>query len=261
MITAEFRLDSLFVIGYTFICFSLAPVIGKYIGKAVKLDYPHFSHFLLTSCEGGNLVLPLYITIAGAGNAGNVVLIDIAGIFIAFIVLPVIIIRKTSGAADIKTLLLNVIKDPFVIAVASALILNLSGAYGAMEKTAFFPFYEQAISYMTTPITSLILFIVGYDLKFEAKMMPSLIKLILIRAGIYALVIAGYFLLFPGLMAEKLFMMAVILYFTATTGFAVLLQVYPLCKNEEERHFASAFVSTYILLELAVYVLVVVFMT
>ena len=69
--------------------------------------------------------------------------------------------------------------------------------------------------------------------------------------------IAGFFLFFPDLMADKVFMMAPLIYFISLTGFDLLPIIEPLYKNEEDHSFTSAFVSIYMIMTLIVYTFIV----
>ena len=105
----------------------------------------------------------------------------------------------------------------------------------------------------------IILFVIGYDLKVDMKTLPLLLKLMVTRALLYALIIAGFFLLFSDMMAGREFRIAVLLYFMCPTGFAIPIIVSPVCTRDEEEQFMSAFLSLYIIITLIVYTLLVVF--
>ena len=72
-----------------FIGFKLTPFTGK--------KFAHISPYLLVTCEGGNVALPLYISIVGAAHAVNIVTFDVAGILINFGVLPILVTKKVVG--------------------------------------------------------------------------------------------------------------------------------------------------------------------
>ncbi|MFR7592316.1 MAG: hypothetical protein ACLUVC_12780 [Longibaculum sp.] len=60
-------------------------------------------------------------------------------------------------------------------------------------------------------------------------------------------------------MADKIFMMAPIIYFMCPTRFGLMPVIEPLYKEESDASFASAFVSIFMIVTLIVYTLVVVF--
>lgn len=115
------------------------------------------------------------------------------------------------------------------------------------------------LSQATTPIVSMILFILGYDLNVDKKTLVPILKLMGIKIVYYAMVIAGFFILFPAQMADKTFMMAPIIYFMCPTGFGLMPVIAPLYKDEDDASFTSAFVSIFMIITLIVYTLVVIF--
>ena len=105
----------------------------------------------------------------------------------------------------------------------------------------------------------MILFILGYDLNVDKKTLVPILKLMGIKIFYYAMVIAGFLILFPAQMADKTFMMAPIIYFMCPTGFGLMPVIAPLYKDEDDASFTSAFVSIFMIITLIVYTLVVIF--
>ena len=115
------------------------------------------------------------------------------------------------------------------------------------------------VNQATAPIVGMILFILGYDLRIDKETIGPILRLAVARVLFYGAVIGGFFLLFPVLMQDKSFLMAVLIYFMSPTGFGMLPVIAPVLKNREDASFASAYISVYMLITLAVYALVVVF--
>lgn len=105
----------------------------------------------------------------------------------------------------------------------------------------------------------MILFILGYDLNIDKSILGPLMKLMSIKIVYYALMIAGFFIFFPTQMADKVFMMAPIIYFMSPTGFGLIPVISPLYKDEDDATFASAFVSIFMIITLIVYTGLVIF--
>ena len=103
---------------------------------------------------------------------------------------------------------------------------------------------------------SLILLIIGYNLKINKDTLGSLLKLVGVRIVFYILVIVGFFVFFPHLMADKIYMMAVLM---CPTGFAMPMLISPLNKSEEDEDFTAAFISLFMVITLIVYTYVVLF--
>lgn len=217
------------------------------------------SPYLLTTCEGENVALPLYTSIVGVAYASNTVIYDIAGTVIAFIIIPVLVAKKTSGNTSTKELLKTIFTNSFVIAVMLGIVLNVLGVYDMLCQAAFIDVYTNTIQQAIAPIVSLILLIIGYNLKINKDTIGSLLKLVGARIIFYILVIAGFFIFFPYLMANKIYMMGVLIYFICPTGFAMPMLISPLYKGEEDEDFVATFISLFMVITLIVYTCVVLF--
>lgn len=170
-----------------------------------------------------------------------------------------LVAKVTSGNTSTKELLKTIFTNSFVIALMLGIILNLLGVYDLLSQTAFIDLYTNTIQQATAPIVSLILLIIGYNLKINKDTLGSLLKLVGVRIVFYIFVIAGFFVFFPHLMADKIYMMAVLIYFMCPTGFAMPMLISPLNKSEEDEDFTAAFISLFMVITLIVYTCVVLF--
>ncbi len=259
LFTTQIELSVIWIILYVFIVFVLGMVIGKWISPLTGKRFAHISPYLLTTCEGGNVALPLYTSIVGLSYASNTVIFDIAGTLIAFVVMPIMVAKASAGKTSMRQLLKTIFTNSFVTAVILALILNMMGCYEYLSHTALFDIYTNTVNQATGPIVGMILFIIGYNLKIKKETLPILLKLLCVRVIVFALIIVGFFVLFPQLMAEKVYMIAVLIYFMCPTGFAVPMIISPLNQTQEDGDFQSAFISLYMIITLIVYTIVVLF--
>lgn len=175
-----------------------------------------------------------------------------------FVVVSVLVAKEAATGATTKELLKNILKNSFVIAVILGLCFNWTGFYHMLLTSSLGGMFEAALSQATMPIVSMVLFILGYDLKVDKKTLAPILKLVLIKTIYYTFVIAGFFLLFPEQMADKTFMIAPMIYFMCPTGFGLLPIITPLYKDESEISFTSAFVSVYMIITLIVYTVIVI---
>lgn len=257
--TSHIEAEAFSTVVCVFIAFSLAIIIGYVLRNMTGKKWSQFSPFLLTTNEGGNVAFPLYTSIVGMAYAKNTVIFDIAGTIIAFIIIPICVEKMTSESPDIKVLIKRILSNSFVIAVALGLVLNFTGFYKYLMTTSLGSVYTNTISQATAPIVGMILFIIGYNLKIKKDMISSLLKLLSIRFIIYSCIIAGFFILFPSLMSDKTYLMAVLIYFMSPTGFAMPMLIESLNKTEEDADFQSAFLSIGMVITLIVYTSVVLF--
>ena len=259
LFTANISVSVIWIVLYVFIAFVLTMVLGKLLSQFTGAKMAHISPYLLTTTEGGNVALPLYTSIVGLSYASNTIIFDIAGSLMAFVVMPIMVAKETSGKTSFKELLKTICTSSFLIAVALGLILNLIGGYTFLQTTPFIDIYTNTINQATGPIVGMILLIIGFNLKIQKEALPSLIKLLCVRFVLFAGIIAGFFILFPSMMADQIYMIAVLIYFMSPTGFAVPMLISPLNQSEEDADFQSAFISLYMVITLVVYTLIVVF--
>lgn len=245
---------------YVFVAFIIIYVIGRKLIFWTGNQFAHLSPFLLMTCEGGSVALPLYTSIVGTAYASNTITFDIAGVLLGFVLIPILVAKQTS--AEVKPLMLvkKTITNPFVLAVFLGLLLNLSGVYSWLEQSTFFALYTQTISMSTGSLTGLLLFTIGFDFSLSSQTWKPLFKLSLLRIITSLGIIAGFFLLFPQLMADPIYKIGVLIYFMCPTGFATPLQLVPLHKNADDGIYSSTFLSVYMIVTLIVFTLVVSFL-
>lgn len=229
--------------------------LGRIFCRIMPKELSELSPFLLLTCEGGAVALPLYISVVGSAYAVNLIPFDLAGILVNFIFVPTVLQLKQSNKLQFLPLVKNVVSAPFVIAAVLGFITNLTGLQDMLLKNEIFgPLYENTIATLTAPIAALILFSLGYSINLKKSYLMPLVKLAGIRILFCTGIIASFFLLFPSKMANPIFLFGVLLYFYCPTGFPVPLQIKDILDSEEKEEFVSAFISMFLLIALAVYV-------
>ena len=197
--------------------------------------------------------MPLYLSMVAKSNAVNILTFDVAGILINFGLLPILVTRELSEKADIRVLLKKIILSPFMLAVIFGIVSNITGVQGHLINSELGSVYTSTIDMVITPITGIILFTLGYELKMEKSLLLPLLKLGIIRICGCVVIIIGFFIFFPTYMADNIFKAGVLLYFMCPTGFPVPLQIKPLVKSEDEENFISAFISLFMITALVAY--------
>ena len=223
MANANIELSHISIILYVYIAYLVILVIGKFITQHITKKYQKFAPYLLTVVEGGNVALPLYLSIVG--QSSTTVIFDLGGIMICFITIPILIAKEVSAGSSYKDIIKSIFTNTFVIAVILGLFMNFTGLYELLLASSFGDMISTTINQVTAPI----------------------------------IVILGFFVLFPELMADKSFMMAPIIYFMCPTGFGLMPIIEPLYQDEDDASFTSAFVSIFMIVTLFVYTMVVIF--
>ena len=228
---------------------------GKMVCRILPESIREISPFLLLTCEGGAVALPLYLSIVGSSYILNLIPFDLAGIMINFIFVPTVLQIMRKEELKLLPLVKKVISAPFVIAALLAVITNLTGLQRLLsQSSAFGPIYENTMNAIIAPVSGLILFSLGYSIRLKKGYLSSLFKLAVIRLIFCSGIIASFFLIFPEKMESPVFSLGVILYFYCPTGFPVPLQIREILDTNEKEEFVSAFISLFLLIALVVYV-------
>ena len=209
LVKAELSTNFIYEILFLDAAWILVYLIGKSIAKPVSGRYARLAPFLLMTCEGGSVALPLYIALVGSEHAVNIITFDVAGILINFGLVPALVTRQTA------------------------------------KDVPFLPLAKR-----------IILFTLGYGFHLRTAQLKPLLALTVVRLVLCGAIVAAFFLLFPELMAVKIFLVGVLLYFACPTGFPVPLQIESLCKDEDDESFMSAFISIFIVVAMVVYTLI-----
>ncbi|EFS20961.1 transporter, auxin efflux carrier (AEC) family protein [Fusobacterium gonidiaformans 3-1-5R] len=253
---SELKKEFLIQILFLFFAWSFVFLVGKAMTRFTGKRFSNISPYLLLTCEGGNVALPLYISLVGAAHAVNIVTFDVAGILINFGLVPILVTKQSSSELIWKSLLKKIFTSSFILAVLIGILFNVTGLYSYLMNSTFQDIYLSTIDIVLKPITGIILFTLGYELKLNRAMLQPLWRLSLLRLLTCSGIIGTFFLFFPNLMKEEVFSIAVFLYFMCPTGFPVPLQIQALVKEEEEEHFMSAFISVFLMIALAVYTII-----
>lgn len=260
LVKAELSTNFIFEILFLDAAWILIYLIGKSIAKPISGRYAQLAPFLLMTCEGGSVALPLYIALVGAEHAVNIITFDVAGILINFGLVPALITRQTSKDVAFLPMAKRILTAPFIIAVIVGIIVNLLGLYQWMTVSNIHKIYDSTMNLVMTPIASIILFTLGYGFHLRAAQLKPLLTLTLVRLMLCGAIVCAFFLLFPELMVMKIFLVGVLLYFACPTGFPVPLQIESLCKDEDHKSFMSAFISIFIVVAMIVYTLITLFL-
>lgn len=115
------------IVIYVFFAFAVIYWIGKGWSRWIGGSFAHLTPYLLMTCEGGSVALPLYTALVGTAYASNTVTFDIAGVLLGFVLIPILVAKQTSSEISTLALVKKIISNSFVLAVFFGLFLNLSG--------------------------------------------------------------------------------------------------------------------------------------
>ena len=245
---------------FMFILQCVTLLLGAIIFRFIKNDYSHISPYMMTTIEGGNAFYPLYISLVGAGFTSYFVLLDVPGIFMIFLVIPLVLAKKSAGGASFGMMLKNIYTNPIVCALLAGIILNLTGVAKLFMKTPVFAVYEALASTATTPIGALILFTLGHSLTIEKDNLAPMLITIIARIVMMGCAIGLAFVLFPWILDDMQLKIAVILFLMSPPAFGLPLVLGGIYKKDSDDAYCATCTSMHMIVTVIVFALIAIFM-
>lgn len=247
ILTAKVGAESLAIMGMLF-PFVLGVTLWAF-RKGMK-KYPYKSlPMIFGAQESGMLGVPLFLILFGSANVYHMVILDLTQAIVGH---PTIAIVSCDAGDSPKPgeILKKVFTSPLVIACLIALGLNLSGAGTLLLESGIGQVVTEVTTFLGQPVSTLMIFSVGYNLSLSAENRGEILKLCLLRLTIFS-AIAGVLQL----------LLCLIPNITALTRWAMLLYcllpasyIAPsLGKTEQERTIASGVSSLLTVVTLAVF--------
>lgn len=199
--------------------------------------------------ESGMLGVPLFLILFGSAQVYHMVILDLAQAIVGH---PTIAILTCDAGDSPKpgAILKKVLTSPLVIACLIALGLNLSGAGALLLESGIGQVVSKVTTFLGQPVSTLMIFSVGYNLSLSAENRGETFKLCRIRLLTFAVI--------GGVLQLLLFLIPNI---TALTRWAMLLYCFlpasyiapSLGKTEQEQTVASGVSSLLTVVTLAVF--------
>ncbi len=258
--TSNIEVSSIVLITFVFVAHIFAFFIGKMFGRVTSKEYQHISPYLMCTVDGGNICFPLYATIVGSSFIGNIILLDIACIFMVFIVIPLLVANASNNSSDVKGNIKRTLTNPFIITLILAFSLKIVGLYNFIIDFKLDTVYTGVVNMITAPIIPIILFTIGFQFKIQKASVMPILKSMLLRISIMVVVIFSILNIFENVANNYEMFIAVILYFMCPPALIIQTQVSDLCKDEKDENFLSAFVSLYMVFTLVIYTVIIIYL-
>ena len=247
ILTAKVGAESLAIMGMLF-PFVLGVTLWAFRKGMKKYPYKNLP-MIFGAQESGMLGVPLFLILFGSANVYHMVILDLTQAIVGH---PTIAIVSCDAGDSPKPgeILKKVFTSPLVIACLIALGLNLSGAGTLLLESGIGQVVTEVTTFLGQPVSTLMIFSVGYNLSLSAENRGEILKLCLLRLTIFS-AIAGVLQL----------LLCLIPNITALTRWAMLLYcllpasyIAPsLGKTEQERTIASGVSSLLTVVTLAVF--------
>ena len=247
ILTAKVGAESLAVMGLLF-PFVLGVTLWAFRSGRKKYPYKNLP-MMFGAQESGMLGVPLFMILFGSAHVYHMVILDLTQAIVGH---PTIAIVSCDAGDSPKPgrILKKVFTSPLVIACLIALGLNLSGMATPLLESGIGHVISEVTTFLGQPVSTLMIFSVGYNLSLSAENRSEIFRLCLLRLLIFA-IIAGVLQL----------LLCLIPNITALTRWAMLLYCFlpasyiapSLGKTEQERIVASGVSSLLTVVTLAVF--------
>ena len=192
--TAEYNLRVLVVFLVVFAGFGVAIGIGFLLRPFVK-PYGKFLPFLLASAEGGMLGYALYGLIVGSQS--GFASVDLGQTVFAYTVWLGLLTSVDGGKVEPKALLKNMFSNKCFLGMALGIVAGASGIGGLIMNSMAGGIVSSVIRMITTPVSAIVLLMVGYELNLKMELIVPVAKTIFFRLVIMAiLLIASNLIIF-----------------------------------------------------------------
>lgn len=179
-LTMEIEKSALWLFAGTFVFCLLLYGTGIILQKTKICNYP-LSPFFFTGFEFGMVGVALFTSIFGSEKLFNILLIGLGHEFFIWFFYAPLLEAKNRGKIDPIGILKSFVKSPIIIAILSAMFLNLTGIYDGVSNYLIIGGMMNTLTMLSALVTPLILLTVGATLEFKHISWKSATHLITLR--------------------------------------------------------------------------------
>lgn len=220
--TAEYSGTIALTFGVVYVSCALGLAAGFLLKHFVK-PYDKYMPFLLTDFEGGMLGYALF-GLLYAGQTRIFAMVDIGQTLAAYTVFLITLQAVSTGKTNPKVLAKSALTNPAFIGTLLGVVLGASGVGAWVLSSPIGALVSETISFVTTPVSGLILVIVGYELNFRRQLMKPVLLTVLLRILVMAvLLVLGSLVIFSIIPFSKPLFVALMLAYSLPAPFIIPL--------------------------------------
>lgn len=202
--------------------------------------------YLCTSIEGGMLGFALFILLFGQENLYYMALLDLGNAIVLFPFFLTKIRLRVDGAAGSGNAF-KALVTPINLAILCGLAVNLTGLGARIAGTGVGSVLDATLSFLSAPVSALILLTVGYGLDFSRVKWGQTFKTIGARVVIFAVFGVVFFKLFTAAFpTQPIVAYATIMAFILPPTFMYAVPI----KDGEESAYVGSVLAIYTILTL-----------
>jgi malate permease and related proteins len=179
-LTMEIRPSYVLLFVLVFLVCLLLLGTGKLLERTVLKEYP-LSRFFFSGFEFGMVGVALFTSLFGMENLPRILLLGLGHEFFIWFVYAPLLESQNRGAASLSGIVKSFFTSPIILAILTALILNITGLYGRIAHLPLTRGVISAAEMLSKIVTPLILLVIGSELQFDHLDVKGAAKLILLR--------------------------------------------------------------------------------
>ena len=247
--TAEYSGRIALTFGTVYVACVLALAAG-FLLRRFAAPYGRFLPFLVTNFEGGMLGYALF-GLLYPGQTHVFAMADIGQTLCAYTVFLTVLQAVSTGRTRPKELAKSAVSNPALIGAMLGVLLGATGVGKWVLSSAAGGVVSEVISFVSAPVSGLILVIVGYELSFKKQLM----KPVLITAGLRILLMAllllfSYLVIFSIIPFDKQLFAALMLAWSLPAPFIIPLYT----DVGEDAEYISTTLSTETIISVALFI-------
>lgn len=153
--------------------------------KRVTRSRMRTSPFLLTGFEAGMLGYALYTLLFGAANIASFAMVDLGQVLFVFTVF-LSLLKKGEGGSFGQTLK-SMAKSPVMVSIVLGVIIGATGLGALLGSAPAGGIVAHAFDFVAAPTAVVILFVVGYELRFSRSRLGASLAVVAARFAVMAL--------------------------------------------------------------------------
>lgn len=251
--TAEYSVQLFALVGLMLVFMILPFLLGYPLRRLVKKEYSRYTPFMVAVYEGGMMGYPLYASLCGSENLSRIALLDIAGVLFGFgVYMSLLSLMENGKAPTLKEIVSGALHMPAFVGAMLGIAVGVSGLGQALLASPAGVLYTQAIGMITSPLSAMILVVVGYSILPKKSMLVPCLQTIALRALLQAVMILGMlWAVHRCIGVSRELDLAIIIYMSAPATFSMQAFI----KGEDAGAYVSTTNALYCFVSVAVYAL------
>jgi len=229
--------------------------VGRLLLRLAGIQRP-YARFLMCGYEYGMLGISLFAGAYGMEAIGTIAVIALGHeIFIWFVFFSLLLTAR-DGAASVRAVIPQFVKNPVTTAIAAGIVFNLLGLHTALLQT--YPVagaVVQTLRFLAPLTVPLILIIVGFGMHVERQGLGEVLRLVALRLALQIplALIAALGILGPVFGLEPRFQLALVTLMILPPPFIVPLFMKNGSDTTDERRFVYKSLTVHTVASLAVF--------